>query len=79
MESAWEGVDRKKAQVIQDPASAAARDGASAMVEDSTEDREELGAAYAAEDEVGRALLCPHFIHLWREDWFAQLLGLHEI
>lgn len=79
MESAWEGVDRKKAQVIQDPISpsAAACNGASAVVEGSTEDGEELGAAYALEDEVGSAHLCPQFICLQRGDWFAQLLGLH--
>lgn len=62
MESAWEGVDRKKAQVTKDPTSPAASNGASAMVESTAEDREELGAAYASEDEVGRAPLCPHFV-----------------
>uniref|UniRef100_A0A8B9SQA6 Activating signal cointegrator 1 complex subunit 2 n=1 Tax=Anas platyrhynchos TaxID=8839 RepID=A0A8B9SQA6_ANAPL len=54
VESAWEGVDRKKAQVTKDPTSPAASNGASAMVESTAEDREELGAAYASDDEVGR-------------------------
>lgn len=49
------------------------------MVEGSSEDREELGAAYASGEEVGRAHLCPQFIHLQRGDWFAQLLGLREV
>lgn len=56
MEGAWEGVDRKKAQVVKDPAPPAASNGASAIVESTAEDMEELGAAYASEDEVSRAL-----------------------
>lgn len=56
MESAWEGVDRKKAQVVKDPAPPAASNGASAIVESTAEDGEELGAAYASEDEASRAV-----------------------
>ncbi|OXB76446.1 UNVERIFIED_CONTAM: hypothetical protein H355_014161 [Colinus virginianus] len=59
VESAWEGVDRKKAQVAQDPTSLATCNGASATVEGSTEDREELGAAYASEDECAGAAAAP--------------------
>ncbi|NWQ83581.1 ASCC2 protein, partial [Columbina picui] len=54
VESAWEGVDRKKAQVVKNPAPPAASNGASAIVESTTEDGEELGAAYASEDEASR-------------------------
>ena len=56
MESAWEGVDRKKAQGVKDPTPPAASNGASAIVESTAEDMEELGAAYASEDEVSRAV-----------------------
>lgn len=56
MESAWEGVDRKKAQVVKDPTPPATSNGASAIVESTAEDVEELGAAYASEDEVSRAV-----------------------
>ncbi|KAM9178885.1 activating signal cointegrator 1 complex subunit 2 isoform 2-T3 [Mergus octosetaceus] len=59
VESAWEGVDRKKAQVTKDPTSPAASNGASAMVESTAEDREELGAAYASEDECAGAAAAP--------------------
>ncbi|XP_072736265.1 activating signal cointegrator 1 complex subunit 2 isoform X1 [Ciconia boyciana] len=52
VESAWEGVDRKKAQVVKDPTPPAASNGASAIVESAAEDMEELGAAYASEDEL---------------------------
>nr|XP_009943834.1 PREDICTED: activating signal cointegrator 1 complex subunit 2 isoform X2 [Opisthocomus hoazin] len=55
VESAWEGVDRKKAQVVKDPPPPAASNGASAMVESTAEDVEELGAAYASEDECAGA------------------------
>lgn len=56
MESTWEGVDRKKAQVVTAPPPAAASNGASAAVEGTAEGVEELGAAYASEDEVRRAV-----------------------
>lgn len=56
MESAWEGVDKRKAQVVKDPTPLAASNGASAIVESTAEDIEELGAAYASEDEVSRAV-----------------------
>lgn len=56
MESAWEGVDRKKAQVVKDPTPPATSNGASAVVESPAEDVEELGAAYASEDEVSGAV-----------------------
>lgn len=56
MESTWEGVDRKKAQVVTAPPAAAASDGASAAVESTAEGMEEFGAAYALEDEVRRAV-----------------------
>ncbi|XP_032055146.1 activating signal cointegrator 1 complex subunit 2 [Aythya fuligula] len=59
VESAWEGVDRKKAQVTKDPTSPAASNGASAVVENTAEDREELGAAYASEDECAGAAAAP--------------------
>ncbi|XP_074463205.1 activating signal cointegrator 1 complex subunit 2 isoform X1 [Larus michahellis] len=52
VESAWEGVDRKKAQVVKDPTPPATSNGASAVVESPAEDVEELGAAYASEDEL---------------------------
>ncbi|PKK18434.1 activating signal cointegrator 1 complex subunit 2 [Columba livia] len=59
VESAWEGVDRKKAQVVKDPAPPAASNGASAIVESTAEDGEELGAAYASEDECAGAAAAP--------------------
>ncbi|XP_071672145.1 activating signal cointegrator 1 complex subunit 2 isoform X3 [Patagioenas fasciata] len=59
VESAWEGVDRKKAQVAKDPAPPAASNGASAIVESAAEDGEELGAAYASEDECAGAAAAP--------------------
>ncbi|KAM6318125.1 activating signal cointegrator 1 complex subunit 2 isoform 3-T3 [Podargus strigoides] len=59
VESAWEGIDRKKAQVIKDPTAAAASNGASAIVESTAEDMEELGAAYASEDECAGAAAAP--------------------
>ncbi|KAM6241467.1 activating signal cointegrator 1 complex subunit 2 isoform 1-T2 [Spheniscus humboldti] len=59
VESAWEGVDRKKAQVIKDPTPPAASNGASAIVESTAEDMEELGAAYASEDECAGAAAAP--------------------
>ncbi|XP_075574693.1 activating signal cointegrator 1 complex subunit 2 isoform X3 [Pelecanus crispus] len=59
VESAWEGVDRKKAQVIKDPTPPAASNGASAVVESTAEDMEELGAAYASEDECAGAAAAP--------------------
>lgn len=59
VESAWEGVDRKRAQVAKDPAPAAASNGASAGVESTAEDMEELGAAYASEDECAGAAAAP--------------------
>ncbi|XP_054075387.1 activating signal cointegrator 1 complex subunit 2 isoform X2 [Rissa tridactyla] len=52
VESAWEGVDRKKAQVVKDPTPPATSNGASAVVESTAEDVEELAAAYASEDEL---------------------------
>ncbi|XP_054248950.1 activating signal cointegrator 1 complex subunit 2 isoform X6 [Indicator indicator] len=59
VESAWEGVDRKKAQVVKDPAPPAASNGASAGVESTAEDMEELGAAYGSEDECAGAAAAP--------------------
>ncbi|XP_074897986.1 activating signal cointegrator 1 complex subunit 2 isoform X3 [Buteo buteo] len=59
VESAWEGVDRTKAQVVKDPTPLAASNGASAIVESSAEDIEELGAAYASEDECAGAAAAP--------------------
>ncbi|XP_076208882.1 activating signal cointegrator 1 complex subunit 2 [Aptenodytes patagonicus] len=59
VESAWEGVDRKKAQVIKDPTPPAASNGASAIAESAAEDVEELGAAYASEDECAGAAAAP--------------------
>ncbi|XP_061865862.1 activating signal cointegrator 1 complex subunit 2 isoform X3 [Colius striatus] len=59
VESAWEGVDRKKAQAIKDPTASAACNGASALVESAAEDMEELGAAYASEDECAGAAAAP--------------------
>ncbi|XP_016157859.1 PREDICTED: activating signal cointegrator 1 complex subunit 2 [Ficedula albicollis] len=56
VESAWEGVDRKKGQAVKDPA---ASKGASAIVESSPEDREDLGAACALEDECAGAAAAP--------------------
>ncbi|XP_040981685.1 activating signal cointegrator 1 complex subunit 2 isoform X3 [Aquila chrysaetos chrysaetos] len=59
VESAWEGVDRRKAQVVKDPTPLAASNGASAIVESTAEDIEELGAAYASEDECAGAAAAP--------------------
>ncbi|KAM6193496.1 activating signal cointegrator 1 complex subunit 2 isoform 1-T2 [Sarcoramphus papa] len=59
VESAWEGVDRKKAQGVKDPTPPAASNGASAIVESTAEDMEELGAAYASEDECAGAAAAP--------------------
>ncbi|XP_056360296.1 activating signal cointegrator 1 complex subunit 2 [Oenanthe melanoleuca] len=56
VESAWEGVDRKKGQAVKDPA---ASKGASAIVESSPEDGEDLGAACALEDECAGAAAAP--------------------
>ncbi|XP_030316472.1 activating signal cointegrator 1 complex subunit 2 isoform X2 [Calypte anna] len=55
VESAWEGADRKKTQGLEDPTLASASHGASAMVESTAEDMEELGAPYASEDECAGA------------------------
>ncbi|XP_010290138.1 PREDICTED: activating signal cointegrator 1 complex subunit 2 isoform X1 [Phaethon lepturus] len=62
VESAWEGVERKKAQAVKDPAPPAASNGASAIVEQSAraaEDMEELRAAYASEGECAGAAAAP--------------------
>ncbi|KAM9281527.1 activating signal cointegrator 1 complex subunit 2 isoform 3-T4 [Morus bassanus] len=59
VESAWEGVDRKKAQVIKDPTPPAASNGASVIGESTVEDVEELGAAYVSEDECAGAAAAP--------------------
>ncbi|XP_068017938.1 activating signal cointegrator 1 complex subunit 2 isoform X1 [Melanerpes formicivorus] len=59
VESAWEGVDRKKAQGAKDPAPAAAPKGASAGGESTAEDMEELGAAYLSEEECAGAAAAP--------------------
>ncbi|XP_009997781.1 PREDICTED: activating signal cointegrator 1 complex subunit 2 isoform X2 [Chaetura pelagica] len=59
VESAWEGANRKKTQVLQDPAPPAASNGASAVVESTAEDVEELRAAYASEDECAGAAAAP--------------------
>ncbi|KAM8797844.1 activating signal cointegrator 1 complex subunit 2 [Eudromia elegans] len=56
VEGAWEGVDRKKAQVVKDPT---ASNGASAKVENNSEGLEELGTAYASEDEGAGAAAAP--------------------
>ncbi|XP_071618849.1 activating signal cointegrator 1 complex subunit 2 isoform X4 [Heliangelus exortis] len=53
--SAWEGAGRKKTQGLEDPTPASASHGASAMVENTAEDMEELGAPYASEDECAGA------------------------
>ncbi|XP_064024419.1 activating signal cointegrator 1 complex subunit 2 isoform X2 [Pogoniulus pusillus] len=57
VESAWEGVDRKRTQVGREPAPASS--GASAGVESIPEDVEELGAACASEDECAGAAAAP--------------------
>ncbi|XP_008947880.1 PREDICTED: activating signal cointegrator 1 complex subunit 2 isoform X2 [Merops nubicus] len=59
VESAWEGVDRKKAQVVKDPSPPAAPNGAEAIVESAAEDLGELGAAYISEDECAGAAAAP--------------------
>ncbi|XP_010216368.1 PREDICTED: activating signal cointegrator 1 complex subunit 2 [Tinamus guttatus] len=59
VESAWEGEDRKKAQVVKDPTPPTASNAASAKVENNSEDLEELGAAYASEDECVCAAAAP--------------------
>nr|XP_025963903.1 activating signal cointegrator 1 complex subunit 2 isoform X1 [Dromaius novaehollandiae]XP_025963904.1 activating signal cointegrator 1 complex subunit 2 isoform X1 [Dromaius novaehollandiae]XP_025963905.1 activating signal cointegrator 1 complex subunit 2 isoform X1 [Dromaius novaehollandiae]XP_025963907.1 activating signal cointegrator 1 complex subunit 2 isoform X1 [Dromaius novaehollandiae]XP_025963908.1 activating signal cointegrator 1 complex subunit 2 isoform X1 [Dromaius novaeholland len=59
VESAWEGEDRKKAQAVKDPTPLAASNAASAKVENNSEDLEELGAAYASEDECASAAAAP--------------------
>ncbi|XP_028940278.1 activating signal cointegrator 1 complex subunit 2 isoform X2 [Antrostomus carolinensis] len=59
VESAWEGVDRKKPQVLKDPTPPAASNGASAVVQSTAEDMEELGAAYVSEDECAGAAAAP--------------------
>ncbi|XP_075625283.1 activating signal cointegrator 1 complex subunit 2 [Balearica regulorum gibbericeps] len=60
VESAWEGVDRKKPQVVTDPTPPpAASNGASAIVESAAEEVEELRAAYASEDECAGAAAAP--------------------
>ncbi|KAJ7397731.1 Activating signal cointegrator 1 complex subunit 2 [Pitangus sulphuratus] len=59
VESAWEGVDRKKGQAVKDPATPAASDGASATVESCAEDGEDAGAACALEDECAGAAAAP--------------------
>ncbi|XP_021392991.2 activating signal cointegrator 1 complex subunit 2 [Lonchura striata] len=56
VESAWEGVDRRKEQAVKDPA---ASNGASAIVESTPEDREDPGAACALEDECAGAAAAP--------------------
>ncbi|KAM7004707.1 activating signal cointegrator 1 complex subunit 2 [Passerculus sandwichensis] len=56
VESAWEGVDRRKGQAVKAPA---ASNGASAIVESSPEDREDLGAACALEEECAGAAAAP--------------------
>nr|XP_021392991.1 activating signal cointegrator 1 complex subunit 2 [Lonchura striata domestica] len=56
VESAWEGVDRRKGQAVKDPA---ASNGASAIVESTPEDREDPGAACALEDECAGAAAAP--------------------
>ncbi|KFO66065.1 Activating signal cointegrator 1 complex subunit 2 [Corvus brachyrhynchos] len=56
VESAWEGVDRKKGQAGKDPA---ASNGASAIVESTPEDGEDPGAACALEDECAGAAAAP--------------------
>ncbi|XP_074015419.1 activating signal cointegrator 1 complex subunit 2 isoform X7 [Numenius arquata] len=59
VESAWEGVDRKKAQTVKDPTPPATSNGASAVEEGTAEEVEELGAAYASEDECAGAAAAP--------------------
>uniref|UniRef100_A0A8D2MRP7 Activating signal cointegrator 1 complex subunit 2 n=1 Tax=Zonotrichia albicollis TaxID=44394 RepID=A0A8D2MRP7_ZONAL len=56
VESAWEGVDRRKGQAVKAPA---ASNRASAIVESSPEDREDAGAACALEDECAGAAAAP--------------------
>ncbi|XP_010010890.1 PREDICTED: activating signal cointegrator 1 complex subunit 2 isoform X2 [Nestor notabilis] len=59
VESAWEGVDRKKAQVIKDPTPAAASNGASAILGSTAGDMEELSAGCGSEDECAGAAAAP--------------------
>ncbi|XP_036249415.1 activating signal cointegrator 1 complex subunit 2 [Molothrus ater] len=56
VESAWEGVDRRKGQAVKAPA---ASNGDPAIVESTPEDREDLGAACALEDECAGAAAAP--------------------
>ncbi|XP_071301832.1 activating signal cointegrator 1 complex subunit 2 [Agelaius tricolor] len=56
VESAWEGVDRKKGQAVKAPA---ASNGDPAIMESTPEDREDLGAACALEDECAGAAAAP--------------------
>ncbi|XP_061321722.1 activating signal cointegrator 1 complex subunit 2 [Pezoporus flaviventris] len=58
VESAWEGVDRKK-EVIKDPTPAAASNGASAILDRTVEDMEGLRAGYVSEDECAGAAAAP--------------------
>ncbi|XP_057892770.1 activating signal cointegrator 1 complex subunit 2 [Melospiza georgiana] len=59
VESAWEGVDRRKGLSEKAVKAPAASNGASAVVESSPEDREDLGAACALEDECASAAAAP--------------------
>ncbi|XP_059340986.1 activating signal cointegrator 1 complex subunit 2 [Ammospiza nelsoni] len=59
VESAWEGIDRRKGLSEKAVKAPAASNGASAIVESSPEDREDLGAACALEDECAGAAAAP--------------------
>ncbi|XP_019394837.1 PREDICTED: activating signal cointegrator 1 complex subunit 2 isoform X2 [Crocodylus porosus] len=58
VESAWEGVNRRKTCVTKDPALPLASSGASAMTEDAAKDSE-LDDAYRLEDEYAGAAAAP--------------------
>ncbi|XP_058672618.1 activating signal cointegrator 1 complex subunit 2 [Ammospiza caudacuta] len=59
VESAWEGIDRRKGLSEKAVKAPAASNGASAIVESSPEDRKDLGAACALEDECAGAAAAP--------------------
>ncbi|XP_063029544.1 activating signal cointegrator 1 complex subunit 2 [Melospiza melodia melodia] len=59
VESAWEGIDRRKGLSEKAVKAPAASNGASAIVESSPEDREDLGAACALEEECAGAAAAP--------------------
>lgn len=56
VESAWEGVERRKTPVIKSPPPPMVPDGASAMVENAPKDSEGLDGAYHLEYDVSMEL-----------------------